>query len=126
MPPSFTIVNPERRKTIRFRPAAPIVVQSLDTKIVMTLATLGPGGFSVQSVTALAVGTVFRFRFGAPDGKWAALLTAQSVYSRSDSDAPTTVSSFVSGFKFLDADTLRIAASINALLDRATAVISFS
>jgi hypothetical protein len=95
-------------------------------KVVMTLATLSPGGFSVQSPTAVDVGAVIRFRFSTPDGKWTTLLTAQSVYSRPDADAPPTITSFVSGFKFLNAETTRIAASINALLDRATAVISIS
>ena len=92
----------------------------------MTLATLSPGGFSVQSSTALAVGAVSRFRFSTPDGKWTTQLTAQSVYSRSDSDAPPTVTSFISGFKFLNTETPGVRASINTLLDRATAVISFS
>jgi hypothetical protein len=111
---------------MRFRPTAPIVVESLDVGVVMTLATLSPGGFSVQSSTAMAVGAVIRFRFSTPDGKWTTLLTAQSVYSRPDADAPPTITSFVSGFKFLNAETTRIAAGINALLERATAVISFS
>lgn len=126
MPPSFKIVNPERRKTIRFRPAAPIVVQSLDTQEVMKLASLGPGGFSVQSQTELAVGAVMRFRFSTPDGSWATLLTAQSVYDRPDADLPTEGPGYVTGFKFLNTDTPRVAANINALIDRATAVISFS
>ena len=126
MPPSLITVNPERRKAIRFRPAAPIVVQSLDTPVVMTLDNLSPGGFSVQSTTVLPVGAVLRFRFSAPDGSWTTLLTAQSVYCRPDPDLPPAASGFVTGFRFLNTDTPRTAASVNALIDRATAVISFS
>ena len=126
MPPSSRIVISERRKTVRFRPAAPIVVQSLDARTVLTLANLGAGGFSVQSVTGLPVGAAMRFRFSTPDGSWATLLSAQSVYSQADPDAPPTVSAFISGFKFLNADAPRIAASIHALIGRAMAVIPFS
>ena len=126
MPPSFTNVISERRKTIRFRPAAPIVVQCLDTRTALTLVTLGAGGFSVQSGPSLPIGAVMRFRFSTPDGSWATLLSAQSVYSMPDPDAPPAVSSFITGFKFLNVDAPRITANINALIDRATAVISFS
>lgn len=126
MPTSFITVNPERRNSQRFRPAAPIVVQSLDTQVVMTLGNLGPGGFSVQSTTVLPTGAVMRFRFTAPDGSWTTLLTAQSVYCRPDPDLPPSASGFVTGFRFLNTDTPRTAASVNALIDRATAVISLS
>jgi hypothetical protein len=80
MPTSLTNVNPERRKTTRFRPAAPIVVHSLDTRVVMALDNLSPGGFSVQSTTELPTGAVMRIKFSAPDGSWTTLLIAQSVY----------------------------------------------
>ena len=43
----------------------------------------------------------------------------------SDPEAVPAGSAFLTGFKFLNADTPRIAANINALIDRATAVISF-
>ena len=119
-------MNPERRKAIRFRPAAPVAVHSLDTQIDMTLTNLGPGGFGVQSKTVLPVGAVLRFRFGAPDGSWATLLTALSVYCRPDPDLPPSEPGFVTGFKFLNTESPRIAASVNALVDRATAVSSFS
>ena len=126
MPTSLTNVNPERRKTTRFRPAAPIVVHSLDTRVVMTLGDLGPGGFSVQSTTELPTGAVMRIKFSAPDGSWTTLLVAQSVYCRPDPDVPPADAGFVTGFRFLNTDTPRTAASVNALIERATAVISFS
>ena len=119
-------MNPERRKTIRFRPAAPIVVHSLDTRVVMTLGDLGPGGFSVQSTTELPAGAVMRIKFSAPDGSWTTLLVAQSVYCRPDPDVPPADPGFVTGFRFLNTDTPRTAASVSALIERATAVISFS
>jgi hypothetical protein len=102
------------------------VVRSPDTQVVLALGDLGPGGFSVQSMTVLPSGAVLRFRFSAPDGSWTTLLTAQSVYSRPDEDLPPSDSGFVTGFRFLNTDTPRTAASVNALIDRATAVISFS
>jgi hypothetical protein len=126
MPASLINVNPERRKAIRFRPAVPIVVQSMDTQVVLTLANLGPGGFSAQSMNVLPSGAVMRFRFSAPDGSWTTLLTAQSVYSRQDPELAPPDSGFLTGFRFLNTDTPRTAASVNALIDRATAVISFS
>jgi len=125
MPTSFGKVNPERRKAIRFRPSAPVVVHSLDTRVVMTLGNLGPGGFSVQSTTELPAGAVMRIKFSAPDGSWTTLLIAQSVYCRPDPDLPPADAGFVTGFRFLNTDTPRTAASVNALIDRATAVTSF-
>jgi hypothetical protein len=92
----------------------------------MTLANLGPGGFSVTAGAGQDVGKVMRFRFSTPDGAWATLLSAQTVYSRPDSDAPSAIASFVNGFKFLNLEAPRIAENINALIDRAMAVISFS
>ena len=126
MPASHTNVNPERRKTTRFRPAVPIVVHSLDTRVVMTLDNLSPGGFSVQSATELPAGAVMRIKFSAPDGSWTTLLIAQSVYCRPDPDLPSEERGFLTGFRFLNTDTPRTAASVNALIDRATTVISFS
>ena len=98
---------------------------SLETKSVMTLANLGSGGFSVQSSAGFEPGTVMRFRFSTPDGVWSTLLTAQSVYKRPDPEAPQG-KGFLTGFKFLNVEMSRVAVSINALIDRATAVISFS
>jgi hypothetical protein len=126
MPPSLITVNPERRKAIRFRPAAPIVVQSLDTPVVLTLDNLSPGGFSVLSMTVLPTDAVLRFRFSAPDGSWTTLLSAQSVYSRPDQDLPPSAAGFVTGFRFLNTYTPRTAASVTALIERATAVPSRS
>lgn len=126
MPTSFIHVNPERRKTTRFRPAAPIVVHSLDTRVVMTLDNLSPGGFSVQTTTELPTGAVMRIKFSAPDGSWTTLLIAQSVYCRPDPDVPPADPGFLTGFRFLNTDTPRTAASVNALIDRAAAVISLS
>jgi hypothetical protein len=125
MPTSFPNVNPERRKSIRFRPAAPVIVHSLDTRVVMTLDDLGPGGFSVQSTNELPTGAVMRVKFSAPDGSWTTLLIAQSVYCRPNPDLPES-QGFVTGFRFLNTDTPRTAASVSALIDRATAVVSFS
>lgn len=119
-------MTPERRKDIRFRPASAIVVQCLDTQVDMTLADLGSGGFSVRTGTVLPVGAVMRFTFSTPDGKWTALFTAQSVHSRPDPDAAPDGSVFSTGFKFLNVENPRVAANIHALIDRATAVISFS
>ena len=124
--PSFKNVTSERRKDIRFRPAASIVVLCLDTQTEMTLDNLGSGGFSAHASADTAVGTVMRFRFSTPDGGWATLLTAQTVHSRQDSDVRGPDGAFLLGFKFLNAESPRVAASINALIDRATAVISFS
>ena len=117
---------PERRKTIRFRAAAPIVVQCLDSRVDVSLADLSGGGFSLRSQSEFAVGSTLRFRFSTPDGGWATLLSAQSVYIRPDPDAAPRESRFVTGFKFINPEMPRIAASVNALIDRATAVISFS
>jgi hypothetical protein len=121
---SFKNVSTERRKDIRFRPAAQIVVLCLDTEVETSLYDLGSGGFSIRSVKDLALGTVQRFKFSTPDGVWSTILTAQAVHSRADPDA--TAAAFILGFKFLNSDSTRVAASINALIDRATSVISFS
>ena len=119
-------MNPERRTSIRFRPSAPIAVNSMDTRAVLTLDNLSPGGFSVRSTTELPLGAVMRVKFGAPDGSWTTLLVAQSVYCRPDPEPPSGSQGFLTGFRFLNTDTPRTAASINALIDRATTVISFS
>ena len=118
--------KPERRKTIRFRAAAPIVVQCLDSRLAVTLADLSSGGFSLRSQSEFAVGSTQRFRFSTPDGAWATLLSAQAVYVRPNAEADAGDSKFVTGFKFINPEMPRITASINALIDRATAVISFS
>jgi hypothetical protein len=102
------------------------VVACLDAQMVMTLYNLGFGGFSVLASAGVDAGTVVRFSFRSPDGVWSTQLTAESVHSRSDGGAPGSGSRFVVGFKFMDADSPPVAASINALIDRATAVISFS
>ena len=94
--------------------------------MVMTLDNLGSGGFSVLAPAAVGVGAVMRFKFSTPDGAWSTHLTAQAVHSRPDGVAPSSESRFVVGFKFLNTESARIAACINALIDRATAVISFS
>jgi len=101
-------------------------VQSLDTKAVMTLADLGEGGFSVRASQPLPLEAHMRFRFSTPDGSWTALLTGQSVYTRVDGEAPAGAPSYITGFKFLHLDNPRVADLIHALIDRATAVISFS
>jgi hypothetical protein len=117
---------PERRKTIRFRAAAPIVVQCLDSRVAVALADLGAGGFSLRTPSEFAVGSTLRFRFSTPDGSWATLLSAQAVYVRPDPDAQPRDSKFLAGFKFNNLELPRVAASVNALIDRATTVISFS
>ena len=117
---------PERRKTIRFRAAAPIVVTCLDHSGVLTLFNLGAGGFSVHSPTALPVGSAMRFRFSTPDGNWTTQLGAESVYSRPDKETPLPGAPFLTGFRFLNPESEGVTANINALIDRATAVVSFS
>jgi len=102
------------------------VVLCLDTQMVMTLDNLGSGGFSAQTSTDASLGSVMRFRFSTPDGVWSTLLTAQALHSRPNGDGSAAGSRFLVGFKFLNAESPRVAASINALIDRATAVISFS
>ena len=119
-------MTPERRTSVRFRPASQIVVHSMDTRVALTLDNLSPGGFSVRSGTELPTGAVMRVKFGAPDGSWTTLLAAQTVYCRPDPDLPPGQQGFLTGFRFLNTDTPRTAASVNALIDRATAVISFS
>jgi len=119
-------MTPERRTSVRFRPAAPIAVHSLDTRAVLALDNLSPGGFSVRSATELPTGALMRVKFGAPDGSWTTLLMAQTVYCRPDPDPPDGQQGFITGFRFMNTDTPRTAASVSALIDRATAVISFS
>jgi len=122
---SYKTVLPERRKTFRFRAAAPIVVQSVDTKVAMTLLDLGGGGFSLQTPVRFEIGLVMRFRFSTPDGTWSTLLSAETVYCRPDGDA-VPGAGYVVGFKYQNPEIPRIAENLNALIDRATAEISFS
>lgn len=98
----------------------------MDTRVVLTLDNLSPGGFSVRSAAELPTGVVLRVKFGAPDGSWTTLLAAQSVYCRPVPDLPAGEQAYLTGFRFMNTDTPRTAASVNALIDRATAVISFS
>lgn len=116
---------PERRKTIRFRTAA-ISVRSDDTRMPLALVDLGLGGFSTQSAGPLPVGATMQFRFATLDGKWATTLAARSVYSRPGAQAPSDAAQFLSGFEFLNPETPTVMERINALIDHATAVISFS
>ena len=118
--------RPERRKTIRFRATAPIAVQSLDARVPLTLVDLSGGGFSARCETELAIGVVMRFTFSSHDGSWTTLLSAQSVYIRPGTGDEETEHGFLIGFKFMNPEIPRVAASINALIDRATAVASFS
>ena len=93
----------------------------------MTLADLSGGGFSVRSETEFAVGVVLRFRFSTPDDRWSTLLSGQTVYIRPDRDEFSgTDAGFVVGFKFMNPELPRVAASIHALINRASAVISIS
>lgn len=105
---------------------APIVVQSADARLPMTLFDLGAGGFSVESGTPLRVGQVMSFRFSTPDGGWAAVLSAESVYSKPNPPEPSKAPRFLTGFQFVHTTAPGVTASINALIDRATSVISFS
>ena len=98
----------------------------LENSSELFLFNLGAGGFSVHSAAALPVGESMRFQFSSPGGGWSTLLSAESVYSRPDAEAPSASARFLTGFKFLNAESERVAANINALIDRATAVISFS
>lgn len=104
----------------------PIVVTCLDHSGVLTLFNLGAGGFSVHSPAALPVGSTLRFRFSSPDGKWTTMLSAESVYSRPDKESPLPAAPFLTGFRFQNTESERVTASINALIDRATAVTSVS
>jgi hypothetical protein len=102
------------------------VVTCLDHSGVLTLFNLGAGGFSVHSPATLPVGSTLRFRFSTPDGNWTTMLSAKSVYSRPDKDSPLPAAPFLTGFKFLNPESEQVTASINALIDRATAVVSLS
>ena len=92
----------------------------------MALLDLGGGGFSLKCPTSFAPGVVMRFRFSTADGSWSAMLSAETVYARPDLEAPPGARIYVIGFKYLNPDVPRIAASLNALIDHATAEISFS
>lgn len=96
-----------------------------DTRLPLTLNDLGAGGFSLRSPAVLPVGVVMRFEFRTADARWATTLSAKSVYSRPDPESPDG-SLFLNGFMFLHPETPTVMARINALIDRATAVISFS
>ena len=98
----------------------------MDTRVALTLDNLSPGGFSVRSAAELPAGAVMRVKFGAPDGSWTTLLVAQTVYCRPDAELPPGAQGFLTGFRFMNTDTPRTAASVSALIDRATAVISLS
>jgi hypothetical protein len=101
-------------------------VTCLDHSGVLTLFNLGAGGFSVHSPAALPVGAIMRFRFSTPDGNWTTMLSGESVYSRPDKESPLPGAPYLTGFRFLNTESERVTANVNALIDRATAVISIS
>ncbi len=90
-------------------------------QMVMTLDDVSQGGFSAEASEEVAVGSVMRFRFSAADGAWATVLTAQAMHSRQAGAVPGG-RGFTVGFKFLNAESPRVAANIDALIARATAV----
>jgi hypothetical protein len=110
---------------MRFRAENRFLVHCLETRTDLVLEDLGEGGFSVRAAEPFPVGSVMRFNITTVDGSWAALFSAQAVHHHEEADSAGRPV-FVTGMKFLHTDNPRVAASIHAFVDRATAIISFS
>jgi hypothetical protein len=118
----------ERRQSPRVDVVTSLVVRSQDIKFPLRLLDVSLGGFSTSSSEALELGRMVTVQFASGDQSWTAALRARVVYCRRQAAVPGRRQpvEYHSGFAFLQSDRQDVQARLGQIIDRATAVITFS
>jgi len=116
----------ERRQTIRITVNGNMNVESVPAGQLLKLVDVGIGGFCAQAVTALPPKTETSYRFHTPDRKWTAILRARAVHSKQIPAGEPSAGEFLIGFSFVNTDSPAVQRELMALIDHATAFMSFS
>lgn len=116
----------ERRQTIRIAVNGNMNVESLAGGPPLRLVDVGIGGFCVQTATALPATVVTSYRFITLDKKWSAIFRARAVHSKLIPPCEPSAGQFLTGFSFLNTDSPAVQRELMALMDHATAFMSFS
>lgn len=116
----------ERRHTIRIAVNGNMNVESVPTGQALLLIDVGIGGFCVETAAAVPPDSVTNYRFITPDKRWSAMFRARTVYSKPVPSDDPVVRKFVSGFSFVNAESPAVQRELMALMDHATAFMSFS
>jgi hypothetical protein len=108
----------ERRRHPRFQASNRLVGTLLAKNLPVRIRDVGAGGFSVETMEPVTMGSTERVRFIALDD-WSAVLEARSLYCR-PSVSPDGLPTFVTGFAFAESDDARRA--IATILEKVTSV----
>ena len=116
----------ERRHTIRIAVHGNMNVECVPAGQALRLIDVGIGGFCVESAAALPSDSITNYRFVTPDKKWSAMFRARTVYSKPAPSEDPAVRTYVSGFSFVNTESQAVQRELMALMDHATAFMSFS
>ncbi len=115
----------DRRKSPRIDVSdGRLVVTDVDIRGDLRLHDLGSGGFLISGPVPYAVGEVRTFCFVT--ARTAIELKARVVHSQPRRTREAAAPVYLTGLAFLDVDRGHIARRIDALLEQATAVLSFA
>lgn len=113
----------ERRGTPRVKVLGQIHGHIVTLDVPVLIREIGLGGFSIETALKFPVGAEHAFRLTHADGESVTLRgRVAHCTGRLKADRSPT---FITGFMFLEDPTSTSAASLGALIDKITAVLSF-